>query len=89
MLDLTGKSKIHHEYVHDAETGNTTITFRDDDGGNPGTVLGDVVIETVRYRKFLEMLSSVAKEQFDDLTPNLISPRTVFSKKTTKAVSVY
>lgn len=85
MVDLTGQSIIKHEYVHDGVTGHTTITFRD----NLDVSLGTFKIETLKYKKFMEMLGSIAKSQFDDFTPDQEGTRTSFDKRTSSARSEF
>jgi len=84
MIDLSGQTVIKHEYEEMLD-GSLLITFKD----NLDVELGQFKIEKVRYRKFLETLSQLAKEQYGNLTPTLVGARTRFHKSTKLAVSEF
>lgn len=84
MIDLSAESVIKHQYVHDLN-GLTTITFKNDSD----VLLGEIVIETVRYKKFMAVLANIAKEQIPDSTPIQIGPRTRFDSNSLIATSEY
>ena len=64
-MDLSGLTELRHAYDHDEGSGLTTITFRNESD----VVLGDIIIETVRYRAFIEALENLGLEFFNDLIP--------------------
>lgn len=84
-MDLSGQSKINHEYSVDNQTGVATVTFKDDSDN----VLGTVQIEEMRLRAFIESLAFVQKEFYGDLTQNLQEAKTTLRVNEDKAVTEF
>lgn len=81
-MDLTGITELKHSYDHDELSGNTTITFRNESD----VFLGDIIIETVRYRPFLDAIELLGVEFFSELVPGL-RHRTNLDKRTNSATT--
>jgi hypothetical protein len=61
-IDLTGQTRIKHEYEVHAITKVLTITFKD----ASDVVLGTIEIEEARYRPFMDALGTVSRQLYDE-----------------------
>lgn len=84
-MDFTTLTQFKHEYFHNPDTGITTITFRD--AGD--AVLGEITIESSKYRAFVESLGQLGKEQIDDWQVNVFGFSTSFKKNQLEAVTKF
>ena len=84
-MDLTAQAGLVLAYSIDANTGLTTVTFKDVTGT---TTLGEIIIETLKHRSLIEGLGVTAREYFGDRearTPQ----RLVFDKNANVATMVF
>ncbi len=84
-MDFTSLTQFKHDYFHNPDTGITTITFKD----AGGVVLGDITIESSKYRAFVESIGQLGKEQVDDWQANVFGFSTSFKKRQLEAVTTF
>jgi len=84
-MDFTSLTKFKHEYFHNPDTGISTITFRD----AADAVIGEIVIESSKYRALVESIGQLAKEQVDDWQANVFGYNTSFKKRQLEAVTTF
>lgn len=79
-MDISAQSSLKMLWSTDEETGLTTITYKDPSD----VVLGDIVIESVKLRSFLEGCAEIAQSIFPSTldTVNRVGHRTTFAQDT-------
>ena len=85
-MDFVGESGFKTEYVVDENSGDLTVTFKDEAGT---TTLGTITIESLRFRAMIEALDHVAKAAYPDQTVGLGGSRTSFDVQTNIATTVF
>jgi len=84
-MDFTTLTEFKHAYFHDPVNGITTITFRD----SGDSVIGEILIESSKYRALVESIGQLGKEQVDDWQINVFDFSTSFKKRQLEAITKF
>lgn len=77
-MDLTSQSNIKISFNIDENNQTTTVTFKD----SMDVTLGEVIVETVRFRPFFDGVLNITKELFPSHDTTIQKYRSRFETNT-------